>query len=207
MSRGIKHCSIWGPGLLWVTSAFVAAGQPGQGGQASPSSSPQRTILDNRVIRNAPGDRNQAPDFQPQAASGRAIESILDSTENLNSIRDGYLRRLAGDGCAPDVAMRVADLRARLHDDGSRANAVPATARQQQSQADLEGSLRLLAAKWYDAPPATSAAPVIAARDAERARSLEMVLSPKEPPASVATDSTQMKAELDRLLASCRAGR
>lgn len=206
------HRAIWCPGLLAVMSAFAAVGQSGQSRQAPPTASPQRTILDNRVIRNAPGDRNKATEPQPEAASGRTIDSILESTEDLNSIRDGYLRRLAGDGCPPDVAMRVADLRARLHGDGSRSSATPAAgtgaAQPRQSGADLEGSLLILAAKWYDAPPAASVAPALAARDADRARLLELVLSPKEPQAATGgADAIQMKAELDRLLVGCRAGR
>jgi hypothetical protein len=159
------------------------------------------------VIRNAPGERGRAAEPQPEAVSGRTIDSILDSTEDLNSIRDGYLRRLAGDGCPPDVAVRVADLRARLRGDGSRSATTPAAPQSRQSEADLAASLLLLAARWYDAPPATGAAPAIAARDADRTRLLELLLSPKEPPAAASADPAQMKAELDRLLAGCRSGR
>jgi len=204
--RGTRQRAVWAPVLVAAISVFAAAAQ------TPPPASPQRTILDQRVIRNAPGDRNKAPEPQAEAASGRTIDSILQSTEDLNTIRDGYLRRLAGDGCPPDVAMRVADLRARLHDDGSRSSAAPmagaGAAQPRQTGADLEGSLLILAAKWYEPPPAASAAPALAARDAERARLLELVLSPKEPqPAANSADAVQMKAELDRLLVGCRAGR
>ena len=190
--------------LLWLSAA--AAALP----CAAQQPTPQRTIMENRVIRDAPGDRNKPA--QPQeGASGRTIDSILDSTTDLNSIRDGYLRRVAGDGCPPDLAIKVADLRARLHEDAPRMGAAaPANAAQsRQNEDDLESSLLILAAKWFDAAP-SSPAVATGMREAERARLLELVLSPKAP-ATAATngaDAAQMKAELERLLAGCRqAGR
>src|ERR1035437_1668539 len=102
--RGTMHRAIWCPGLLAVMSAFAAVGQSGQSRQAPPTASPQRTILDNRVIRNAPGDRNKAMEPQPEAASGRTIDSILGSPRDLFAFRGGFLGRLGGDVSPPDPA-------------------------------------------------------------------------------------------------------
>lgn len=159
---------------------------------------PQRTILENRVTKGKDGDKTQQPAGTPESA----IDSLLNSTEDLNSIRDGYLRRLAGDGCRPDVAIRVAELRSRLDQtDPARArNAAP-----QQTDFELDGELMLLAARWYDARPEVAVQRTN--RDAARAQLLEEVLAPRGATANApsGSDRAQLKAELDRLLATCHA--
>jgi hypothetical protein len=177
--------------VAWLASAlFVALSAFAQ------QTAPQRTILEDRVTKGKDNEKAQ----QPAMASEHAIDSLL-STEDLNSIRDGYVRRLAGDGCRPEVAIRVAELRWKLDENDSRGRAQNAAA--QRTAFELEGSLVILAAGWYQSP--TEAAPPRANREAERTRLLEFVLSkntPAEaPPASA--DRTQLKAELDRLLATC----
>ena len=161
------------------------------------SGAPQRTIMENRVTKGKDTDKAQ----QPAPTSERAIDSLLTSTEDLNSIRDGYVRRLAGDGCRPDIAIRVAELHSRLDESGAgRA----ASAGSQQTNFEMEGALMILAAGWYEAH--AEAAPTRVNRDAERAQLLDMVLSHGDAPAETAaagTDRAQWKAELDRLLATC----
>lgn len=161
---------------------------------------PQRTILENRVTQG-----KDKPAEQP--APARSLDSLLNSTEDLNSIRDGYLRRVAGDGCRPDVAIRVAELRSRLGENGRPNGQAPIAAASSQTSADLESSLLLLAAGWYQSRP--DHAPPRANREADRNQLLDFVLSPKDPEAGAAqsaADAAQVKAELDRLLATCRAG-
>lgn len=183
----MKAAGLLAPAIMIVMPAFA---QP---------PAPQRTITDNRVTRGK--DTNGAQ--QPVAAPQSTIDSLLDSTEDLNSIRDSYLRRLAGDGCRPDVAIRVAELRSRLEGKDSR-GAAQDTAASQQTSFELEGSLLILAAGWYQArPEAASQRPN---REAERIRLLEYVLSPETPAAGTEPsggDRAQLKAELDRLLATC----
>lgn len=160
---------------------------------------PQRTILDDRLTKGKDTDKTR----QPAAAQQGTIDSLLDSTEDLNSIRDSYLRRLAGDGCRPDVAIRVAELRSRL-DGNNSPGAGQDGAAKQQTNSEVEGSLLVLAAGWYQARPET--APPRPNRDAERNRLVEYVLSPESPAGagdSSRADGTQLKAELDRLLATC----
>jgi len=142
----------------------------------------------------------------PAPAPGQTLDSILSATENLNAIRDGYLRRLAGDGCAPDVAVRVAELRARLRaGEGPAAKKSPTA----MSSADMENSLLVLAVSWYTWRPAEPAATKAPGTEAERNRLLAAVLSPREArdTAPKADSPAQLTAELERLLETCRAAK
>jgi hypothetical protein len=193
--------------------SHAAAAQTAQSGQ-SPPNSLQPTIRENRIV-TPPKDGGGTPEPQPNAVPGRSVESMVSSTQDLNAIRDGYLRALSGDGCAPDVAARVAELRALLGEkkpEGSPAaggQAAPAG----KSAADLESSMLALALDWYNRPAAdnssiASANP--AAREAERAQLLEAALTPRQPQgveARNSVDAAVLKSELQRLLASCHSPR
>jgi hypothetical protein len=165
------------------------------------SPAPQRTILENRVTQGKAKDSN----LQPAGAPERTIDSLLNSTEDLNSIRDAYLRRLGGDGCRPDVAIRVAELRARLDDnDLHRGRPQNTAAAIQQTNAELTDSLLILASGWYQPRAENTASRANPERD--RAQLLDFVLSAKDsvPAASPGAAAAQSKAELERLLATCR---
>ena len=171
-------------------AAFAAA-------QNAPA--PQRTIMENRVTQG------KAKPEQPAQASPGSIDSVLDFTQDLNSIRDAYVRRLAGDGCRPDVAVRVAELRARLEEHGGPQARSQNQAAGLQTGAELEGSLLILAAGWYQ--PHSEKMPPRANREGERTQLLDFVLSPAEPQGQAAgPQAGDVKAELDRLLATCRGG-
>jgi len=160
---------------------------------------PQRTIQENRVTRPSENDKQQ--DRQSAAPSNRAIESMASSTEDLNSIRDAYLRVLSGDGCPPDVAARVAQLRALVGE--KKPAAQPgASALARKSAADFEISMLALALDWDNrqAGPAT-----FANSGASRDKLLNAALAPPSQSGAPATDMTALKAEMDRLLSTCRA--
>jgi hypothetical protein len=133
------------------------------------------------------------------------MNTVLSSTEDLNSIRDAYLSRLVGDGCAPDVAVRVAQLRAKLHGEVSTQFA-------QQSSIEVENVLFALASDWYKNPlgenPSSAGANVAGVREAGRTKLLDEVLIPRDRPAAsppqAAETAQLLQAELDRLLAGCR---
>ncbi len=168
---------------------------------AAQNPAPQRTILENRVTQG------KSKPEQPAPAPGQTIDSVLDSTVDLNSIRDEYVRRVAGDGCRPDVAIRVAELRARLQENSPRASQASGPAASSQTSSDLEGSLLILAAGWFQ--PRTEQAPPRASHEADCAQLLDFVLSPRDPEgiqARSGQDAGSVKAELDQLLATCRAG-
>ena len=198
----IRWCAA--AGLCALTSFAQSQTQPGP-------AAPQRTIMENRVTRGA-GDKGKEQAQPPETPSGRTVDSLVNSTEDLNSIRDGYLRRLSGDGCPPDVAIRVADLRARLQGNGPGAGpgrGAKDDGTTQESSANLEGSLLILAAQWYQLRPETTPARAAtsANREMERARLLDFVLSPGDAPSGATpagADAASVKAELDRLLAGCR---
>lgn len=168
----------------------------------------QRTIRENRVTTGKT-DNAQGRDT---AASGQAMDSVLSSTENLNTIRDGFLRRLSGDGCSPDVAARVAELRALLHDGEVRHGgaALQSVSASERSRAELESAMFVLASTWYTKrtadTPGNARKPAMDS-EGERTRLLESVLAPNESGAAQSADTAQMRAELDRLLAGCRSGK
>ena len=148
-----------------------------------------------------------AQDAPSAAPAPQTLDSILSATENLNSIRDGYLRRLAGDGCAPDVAVRVAELRAQLR---ARAGAEAKKAPTAMSSADLENSLLVLAVSWYTWRPVEPAPAKSTVTDMERNRLLSSVLAQQQPAQAGGPQPdgpAQLNAELERLLESCRAAK
>jgi hypothetical protein len=166
----------------------------------------QRTIQENRITR---GSEAKAPADATAPSPGLALESIFTSTEDLNAIRDGYLRRLAGDGCPTDVAVQIAELRARLRDmesDSQAESAAKAKTTTPQTSAEMELALLALAATWNNRGIAEAAvAPGI--RDAERAKMLSLVLPAGAAPAAPPTSASQLKAEIVRLQESCKAGK
>ena len=163
---------------------------------------PNRTILENRVTQGK--DKDKAPDTVH--APENAVDSLLSATDDLNSIRDGYLKRLAGDGCRSEVAVRVAELRWQLQQDGAAAGRPQNSPAPQQTNLELADSLMILAAGWYR--PHADTTPASARREPDRAQLLELVLPKSDSPeaAPATADSAQLKAELERLLATCRAG-
>lgn len=189
---------------LALTTAAAQA-QTSPAGQQSPA---QPTIRENRVIKTPLGKGGEAQDRNRNEVSGETLNSVLGSAEDLNAIRDNYMRRLEGDGCAPDVAIRVAELRSRLSKEGS-------AGRQEgtQSSADLEGAMVVLAAEWTSktfADSSEAAATSTATRETQRARMLDAVLVSRDAPAasgSQSEDPNQLRNELDRLLATCRSAK
>jgi hypothetical protein len=167
----------------------------------------QRTIRDNPLTR---GNEAKAPANTAEPAPGQALESIFASSEDLNAIRDGYLRRLSGDGCPTDVAIQIAELRARLRDVEAETQAESAAKTKittPQTSAEMELALLALAATWNNRGLVESAvAPAI--RDAEHAKLLSMVLpAPTQAPSAQPATAAQLKAEIARLTEGCKAAK
>ncbi len=163
------------------------------------TATPQRTIQENRVTR--PSEDGKQQDRQSGSPSNRAIESMASSTEDLNSIRDAYLRVLSGDGCAPDVAARVAQLRALV---GEKKPAAQRGASElaQKSAADFEISMLALALDWDNRQADANSFSNSGA--SSRDKLLNAALAPPSQSGAPATDMTALKAEMDRLLSTCR---
>jgi len=168
----------------------------------------QRTIQENPLAR---GKDAKAPADTSGSSPGLALESIFASSEDLNAIRDGYLRRLSGDGCPTDVAIQIAELRARLRDMESEAqqeSAAKAKISTPQTSAEMELALLALAATWNTRALGESAvAPSV--RDAEHAKMLNLVLPAAATQAATAlpANAAQLKAEIARLTEGCKAGK
>jgi hypothetical protein len=109
MSRTAVSCSIL---ALALSSAPLAAQT-----QAAP---PQRTITTNPTNTAAPKPApppspppvSRTP-AEPGGAAG-ALDSLNNSLQDLNAIRDGNLNRVQKDGCPPEISSRLADLRGRV---------------------------------------------------------------------------------------------
>ena len=167
----------------------------------------QRTIKENPITRGAEA---KAPLDTAAPAPGQALEAIFASSEDLNAIRDGYLRRLSGDGCPTDVAIHVAELRARLRDLESEAPAAENVAKAKllapQTGAEMELALQALAATWNDRGLAEATEPA-AARESEQAKLLRLVLPAGDAQRASAQPSSavQLKAEIAKLMEGCKA--
>jgi hypothetical protein len=183
---------------LWIV---VCAGA-GLYGQAV-----QRTIKENPIAR---GSEAKAPANTSAPAPGQALESIFASSEDLNAIRDGYLRRLSGDGCPTDVAIHVAELRARLRDLESDAPAAETVAKPKlaslQTSAEMELALQALAATWKDRALADTMPPA-ASRESDQAKMLSQVLpvAAAQGPAAQPANAAQLRSEIARLMEGCKA--
>jgi len=165
----------------------------------------ERTIKDNPIAR---GRDAKTPANTSTPAPGQALDSIFSSSADLNAIRDGFLRRLSGDGCQTDVAIHVAELRARLRDleadAPSTETVVKAKLLAPQTGAEMELALQALAATWNDRGLAEVMQPA-ASRESEQAQLLRLVLPAAEtqktaPPVSAA----QLRAEIARLMEGCK---
>jgi len=139
-----------------------------------------------------------APDNARNPGSS-ALDALSSSTENLNLIRDGNVRRLTGDGCAPEVSARIHDLRARL------GIATPPAA--ETRNPGTESAALALASGWFKSP---SEAAAVAAQQ-KKTDLLDSVLPGSEktakPAETPAPDAADLRMELDHLVASCGGGK
>ena len=187
-----------------ITAVLMIAGIALQAQTPPPADTPARTIFDPKQNLkkpdplppakpvSAPASAGGVPRDSQRDAGSSALDALATSTENLNTIRDGNVRKLTADGCAPEVSARLADLRARL---GIRATPKKDTG--------SETAALALASAWYKTPEESKPA----AAQQKTTDLLESVLpgpskSPK-PADPQARDAGALKDEMDRLLASC----
>jgi hypothetical protein len=129
-------------------------------------------------------------------ATADALDSLTNSLQDLNAIRDGNLERVQKDGCPPEVTSRLTDLRARLRQKeaelaGADApGAVPVPAKDRTGSADAMA----IAGDWFKRPQAAEKTPE-APRDTKENKLLSDVL-----PAAPAqrTASQPLKADKDQ---------
>jgi hypothetical protein len=104
--------------------------------------------------RSTAAARESDPRETGKAINPGDLDSISKSLQDLNAIRDGNLARVQKDGCPPEVASRVAELRSKLQAaeferNGGRPPAPPPTAGSAKSgQADPIA----IASDWFKRP-------------------------------------------------------
>src|SRR5262249_49591782 len=72
---------------------------------------PKRTIVDSSQSQKSGARKPETVSTRDTGST--ALDAVITSTENLNSIRDSNVRRL-GDGCTPDITARIGELRSQL---------------------------------------------------------------------------------------------
>jgi hypothetical protein len=152
---------------------------------------PKRTIFESQQTQRRIGPPPAAPvkAAAPTRDPGSsAFDALISSTENLNNIRDSNVRRLT-EGCSPDVAARIADIRGRL--------GIRTTAGKRDSVSDI--AALALASGWFKSP--TENAPVVPQQ--KKSDLLEAVLPASEKKPEPAEDTANLQTELSRLLAGC----
>ncbi len=190
--------------IIWIMcSSIVVCGQ-------STTDAPKRTLFDSKgatlkkpepPAADVAKPRETAAPENARGASERALDSLGTSTENLNEIRDSNVRRLTGDGCAPEVSARIADLRTRLQ----MATGAPDVAVKSSNVREDSGSATLaMASNWFKSGSAGSS---LIAKDKSN-ELLDSVLpdSPARKPADSRAeyrDAAGLKSEIEHLLATC----
>ena len=143
----------------------------------------------------------------PDAASPGAIDSLNNSLQDLNAIRDANLSRIQNAGCPPETSARLADLRLKLR----------------QAEAELSGESlsksstavdpQIIAADWFKRPALDRSEPA----DARESRLLTQVLpggvalpavsakpqQSAEQKKALEEEIARLKAEISRLSATC----
>lgn len=147
------------------------------------SDAPKRTIFDSPQAKRATASTQPAP---ARDASSSALDALITSNENLNTIRDSNVRKL-GEGCAPEVALRIGEIRGQL---GISSTPV-------RKDAASDAALLALAAGWYKSQ---NSSPAVTPKNTNDAVASVLPGSANKSPAE---EAQVLQNELSRLLASC----
>ena len=175
--------------------------------------------------------RKSAPD-SGNPIDSNAFDSLSKSLQDLSAVRDGNLWRVQKDGCPPEIASRMADLRARLETDevelkGGESSA-PAAASTESKQKAGSADRLAIAADWFKQPanteaPAAASGSGAAGGNSRESKLLEAALAgnrsaaspaspvdPKSPEGERARktaeeDIARIKGELAQLSGACTA--
>jgi len=171
---------------------------------------------------------NAASAADPRAADSGSLDALSKSLQDLNAVRDGNLSLVQKDGCAPELASRIADLKAKLRSDefelnGTESPAVPPTETHMPEKANVADPMAV-ASEWFKHPADSrqTARPDDASRTRESSQ-LDAVLAgaqapapperrmdPKSPEAeqnrkAIEADMARVKSELEQLSGACAA--
>jgi hypothetical protein len=176
-----------------------------------------------------PQAKGAIPATDTRGADTGSLDVLSKSLQDLNAVRDGNLLLVQKDGCPPELASRIADLKAKLRSDELDWNgaAVPSAVAPAARQLDNGNGpdAMAIAADWFQRP--ADSKPTAVSTDANRTREsklLDAVLSgtpaaptpernidPKSPEAEqhrkvLEADIARVKAELNQLSGACAAG-
>jgi hypothetical protein len=190
-----------------------------------------------RMMMRAAGVKGASAANQPPAAdSGHAadafaLDALGKSLQDLNAVRDANLFLVQQNGCAPELAARVADLKAKLRSDEFELNgselptAAPPTEAHTAAKANVTDPLAV-ASDWFNRPADSKQAGVPS--DSSRTREsalLDAVLvgatAPAAPPRRtdaaspeaeqnkkrIEAEMARVRAELDQLSGACAAAK
>jgi hypothetical protein len=148
------------------------------------------------------------PAKKPPAApadAGGAVDSLTNSLQDLNAIRDANLTRVQNEGCPPETAVRLADLRARLR--------LSESGQALSNEAGVPADAPSIAANWFKRPPLDRPEDASAREN----RLLTEVLpgataaaaksQPVAPQKASEDEIARLKAEIARLSGTCVAAR
>lgn len=168
--------------VFFAVAAAVAAAMDAQS-STQQNSTPKRTLVDSQ------NQKKNGQAAAPARDSGSAAyDALAASTENLNNIRDSNVRRL-GEGCSPEAAARIGEIRTELGIKAAPARKDPAA----------DAALLAVAGNWFTAP--AESAPAVPHQKADEA--LASVLPGAPAKSAAAQDTASLQAEMNRLLASC----
>ena len=177
------------------------------------TSAQQKAFLDSGGQTPEQYERTLKQKAPQSSRSDRGIDPTMDalskSLQDLNAIRDGNLGRVQKDGCPPEVASRIADLKGRLLGyeselNGAQPQAVAAVQpRESSGPADPLG----LAADWYK--PAAVPEPA-GTRASRQSKMLGEVLAgvptaapPGRPAGAIEQQIAATKLEIEQLSGAC----
>jgi hypothetical protein len=182
--------------------------------------------------RGATSAKGAASSPDPRAADSGSLDALSKSLQDLNAVRDANLSLVQKDGCAPELASRVADLKARLHSDEFELNGTesPAAAPRDAHTSEKASSANAadpmaVASDWFKHPadPKQTARPDDSGRTREsseldavltgaQAPAAERHFDPKSPEAeqnrkAIEADMARVKSELEQLSSACAAAK
>ena len=198
--------------------AIVAAGGP------TPEQY-ERMMLRAAGVKGAPAPNAPATSDGAHAADTGALDALGKSLQDLNAVRDANLSLIQKDGCAPELAARITDLKARLRSDEFELNGTeaPAAANDVHTEGKANSADPMAVASDWFKQPADSKQPA-AASDSSRSRESALLdavltgtegpkpqprrLDPASPEAEqkrkrMEADMARVRAELDQLSGAC----
>ena len=183
--------------------------------------------------RGATSAKGAVSSSDPRAADSGSLDALSKSLQDLNAVRDANLSLVQKDGCAPELASRIADLKAKLRSDEFELNgtetpaaAAPDAHTTEKTNTANAADPMAVAGDWFKRPadPKQTARPDEFIRTRQSGQ-LDAVLAgaqapvaperhfdPKSPDAeqnrkAIEADMARVKSELEQLSSACAAAK